>query len=167
VLAGDILEAMPDQTPVQIAWVTQDLDATETALTVLLGAKKWVRMPAIHFGPDACTYRGRPADFVADISLSYAGDTQLELIGPVSGPSIYTEFLDRGGPGLHHICIEVDDLEAAIAERDAEVVQRGVMPGGMEFAYVSAAEAGVPYLEIARISPEIRAFFDYVKQEQA
>ncbi len=40
------------------------------------------------------------------------------------------------------------------------------MPGGMEFAYVSAEAAGVPYIEIAHIPPEIRAFFDYVKQEQ-
>jgi catechol 2,3-dioxygenase-like lactoylglutathione lyase family enzyme len=157
---------MHAQTPVQIAWVTPDLDATEKALTTLLGAKKWIRMAAVHFGPDACTYRGRPADFVADIALSYAGDTQLELIAPVRGVSIYTEFLDRAGPGLHHICVEVDDVERALAERNAEVVQRGLMPGGMEFAYVSAQGAGVPYIEIAHIPPEIRAFFDYVKQEQ-
>jgi catechol 2,3-dioxygenase-like lactoylglutathione lyase family enzyme len=157
---------MHAQTPVQIAWVTRDLDATEKALTTLLGAKKWVRIPGVHFGPDACTYRGRPADFVADISLSYAGDTQLELIAPVNGDSIYTEFLDRAGPGLHHICVEVDDVEAALAERGAEVVQRGVMPGGMEFAYVSADDAGVPYIEIAHIPDEMRTFFDYVKQEQ-
>jgi catechol 2,3-dioxygenase-like lactoylglutathione lyase family enzyme len=157
---------MPDQTPVQIAWVTRDLDATEKALTTLLGAKKWIRLPGVHFGPNACTYRGRPADFVADISLSYAGDTQLELIAPVAGESIYTEFLDRAGAGLHHICIEADDVERAVAERDADVVQRGVMPGGMEFAYISADDAGVPYIEIAHISPEIRAFFDYIKQEQ-
>src|SRR3954468_22009436 len=125
---------MPDQTPVQIAWVTRDLNATEKALTRLLSAKKWIRMPGVHFGPEACSYRGRRADFVADISLSYAGDTQLELIAPVQGESIYTEFLHSAGPRLHHVCIEVDDLERALGERDAEVVQRGVMPGGMEFA---------------------------------
>jgi catechol 2,3-dioxygenase-like lactoylglutathione lyase family enzyme len=157
---------MIDQTPVQIAWVTRDLDATEKALTILLGAKKWIRMPGVHFGPDACTYRGKPADFVADISLSYAGETQLELIAPVNGQSIYTDFLDRAGAGLHHICIEVEDVERALAERDAEAVQRGLMPGGMEFAYVSAEAAGVPYIEIAHIPPVIRAFFDHVKQEQ-
>ena len=157
---------MPDQTPVQIAWVTRDLDATEKALTTLLGAKKWIRMPGVHFGPETCTYRGGPADFVADISLSYAGDTQLELIAPVSGESIYTEFLNSAGPGLHHVCIEVDDVERAVSERGAEVVQRGVMPGGVEFAYVTAADAGVPYIEIAYIPSEIRAFFDYIKQEQ-
>ena len=155
---------MHAQTPVQIAWVTTDLTATEEALTTLLGAKKWIRVPSVHFGPDSCTYRGRPADFVASISFSYAGDTQLELISPVSGESVYTEFLDRAGPGLHHICMDVDDVDAAVGA--AEVVQRGTMPGGMEFAYVSAEAAGVPYIEIAHISPEIRAFFDYVKQEQ-
>jgi catechol 2,3-dioxygenase-like lactoylglutathione lyase family enzyme len=157
---------MADQTPVQIAWVTRNLDATEKALTTLLGAKKWIRMPGVHFGPDTCTLRGKPADFVADISLSYAGDTQLELIAPVSGQSIYTEFLDAAGPGLHHICIEADDVERALAERDVDAVQRGVMPGGMEFAYVSADDAGVPYIEIAYVPDEIRTFFDYVKQEQ-
>lgn len=164
--------AMLNQTPVQIAWVTADLDATEQALTTLLGARRWVRMPGVHFSPEACSYRGRPADFVADISLSYAGDTQLELIAPVRGESIYTEFLDRHGAGQHHICMEAADAQAFEAKlRDAEaggtpVVCQGEMPGGMRFAYLSAAGAGVPYLEIAYIPPEIRAFFEYVKQEQ-
>ncbi|UXA15897.1 VOC family protein [Mycobacterium sp. SMC-4] len=163
---------MPNQTPVQIAWVTNDLDATEAMLTALLGAKSWVRMPAVHFGPDTCTHRGAPADFVADISLSYAGDTQLELIAPVSGQSIYTEFLDNGGPGLHHICVEVADpagladAVAAAQDEGASVVATGTMAGGMEFAYVSARDSGVPYLEIAYIPAQIRAFFDHVKQEQ-
>ncbi|MED5814841.1 VOC family protein [Mycolicibacterium sp. 050232] len=163
---------MLDQTPVQIAWVTADLDATERTLTALLGARRWVRMPSVHFSPETCSHRGRPADFVADISLSYAGDTQLELIAPVRGESVYTEFLDRHGAGLHHICIEAADEHAFDEKlRDAgddgtPVVCQGVMPGGMRFAYLSAAAAGVPYLEIAYIPPEIRAFFEYVKQEQ-
>ncbi len=164
---------MHDQTPVQIAWVTRDLGATETMLSSVLGAKKWIRMSAVHFGPDACTHRGRPADFTADVSLSYAGDTQLEVIAPVSGESVYTDFLETAGPGLHHVCVEAAD-EATFsamlrdAERDgAPVVSQGLMPGGMRFAYVAAPSAGVPYLEIAHFSAEAKAFFDYVKQEQA
>jgi catechol 2,3-dioxygenase-like lactoylglutathione lyase family enzyme len=164
--------AMADQTPVQIAWVTHDLDATEQTLSALLGARRWVRMPGVHFGPDTCTHRGRPADFVADIALSYAGDTQLELIAPVAGESLYREFLDAAGPGLHHVCVEKPDVasfEAALADAEAAgaaVLTRGVMPGGMHFGYVAAPSAGVPYLEIAYIPPDIRAFFDHVKQEQ-
>lgn len=158
--------------PVQIAWVTEDLAATEATLTALLGVRKWVRMPGVHFAPEACTYRGEPADFVADIALSYVGDMQLELIAPVRGRSIYSDFLREGGPGLHHICVEADDAEdfAAMLDdavaRGAEVVAAGVMPGGMRFAYVSAPDAGVPFVEIAVITPEIRSVFDYIKQEQ-
>lgn len=40
------------------------------------------------------------------------------------------------------------------------------MAGGIRFAYVAAPNAGVPYVEIAYLSPEIKAFYDYIKQEQ-
>ena len=163
---------MHAQTPVQIAWVTRELAATEATLSGLLGAKKWIRMPAVHFGPDTCTHRGRPADFVADISLSYAGDTQLELIEPVSGVGVYSEFLEHSGPGLHHVCKAAADEQefTAMCERAQQggtpIITQGTMPGGMRFAYVSAPEAGVPYLEFAYVPPDIQKFFDYVKQEQ-
>jgi catechol 2,3-dioxygenase-like lactoylglutathione lyase family enzyme len=163
---------VPAESPTQIAWVTTDLDATETALTGLLGVRKWVRIPNVHFAPDSCSYHGKPADFVASISLSYLGDMQLELISPVSGQSVYSDFLRDSGPGLHHVCTEAespeqfDALLARAADNGASVVQQGVMPGGIQFAYISAPQAGVPYLEIAYISPEMRAFYDYIKQEQ-
>ncbi|BBZ69591.1 VOC family protein [Mycobacterium paraseoulense] len=163
---------LPVESPTQIAWVTPDLDATETALTGLLGVRKWVRIPDVHFAPDSCSYRGKPADFVASISLSYLGDMQLELIQPVRGENIYSDFLRESGPGLHHICMETESpeqLEAALAgavESGATVVQQGVMPGGIRFAYVSAPQAAVPFVEIAYIAPEMRAFYDYIKREQ-
>jgi catechol 2,3-dioxygenase-like lactoylglutathione lyase family enzyme len=163
---------MHNQTPVQLAWVTADLDATERSLSALLGARKWVRMPGVHFGPETCTHRGRPADYTADIALSYAGDLQLELIAPGTGDSVYSEFLDRSGPGLHHVCVEVADeaafdaAVAAAADRGATVAAQGVMPGGMRFAYASDERSGVPYVEIAHIPDEIRQFFDYVRQQQ-
>ncbi|MDD7814627.1 VOC family protein [Mycobacterium sp. CSUR Q5927] len=162
----------PPRTPVQIAWVTNDLAATESMLSALLGVRKWVRMPGVHFAPDMCSYRGEPADFVADIALSYLGEMQLELIAPVSGRSIYQDFLADSGPGLHHICVEADDADGFAAMLDdaaadgAEIVSQGVMPGGMRFAYVSAPDAGVPFVEIAHIPPEIRSVFDYIKQQQ-
>jgi hypothetical protein len=163
---------LPVQSPTQIAWVTPDLDATETALTGLLGVRKWVRIPDVHFAPDTCSYRGKPADFVASISLSYLGDMQLELVAPVRGENIYSDFLRESGAGLHHICVEAQSPErfdAALsdaADRGAAVAQQGVMPGGIQFAYVSALQAGVPFIEIAYIPPEIRAFYDYIKREQ-
>jgi len=150
---------MPVQSPTQIAWVTPDLEATENALSGLLGVRKWVRIPDVHFAPDTCSYLGKPADFIASIS-------------PVSGENIYSDFLRDRGPGLHHVCVEAESPEgfdvavAGAANHGAAVVQQGVMPGGIRFAYVSAPQAGVPFIEIAYLSPEMKAFCDYIKKEQ-
>ncbi|MCW2782390.1 MAG: lactoylglutathione lyase [Marmoricola sp.] len=156
---------------VQIAWVTDDIDATERLLSEQYGVGEWMRIPDVHFGPEDCTYRGAPADFTAHIALGYSGDLQLELIQPVTGESIYTEFLAGNAPGLHHVCFTTEDIEAACAAAVAagqEVVQRGSMMGGaMEFAYVAAPSAGAPYIEIARIGPDIQALFDAVKTNAA
>ncbi|GAB2690708.1 VOC family protein [Nocardia thraciensis] len=151
----------------QIAWVVTDVEAAEGFLSTCYGIRAWSRMSEVHFAPDSCTYRGEPADFTAHISLSYRGDTQLELIQPVRGASIYAEFLERGGPGLHHICTEPEDFDRALRDADArgiEVVQRGDMAGEMRFAYLDGAAAGVPFLELAEVGPRMRALFEQIKR---
>ncbi|MBB5917343.1 hypothetical protein BJY24_006255 [Nocardia transvalensis] len=149
----------------QIAWVSTDIDATERLLSGF-GAGAWTRLPDTAFGPGMCRYRGEPADFTAHISLSYLADMQLELIQPVTGTSIYTEFLDRSGPGLHHVCFEPPDFDIAIEEAAATglpVIQDGNIGGTMRFAYIDGAASGVPYIEIAEIGEDMRRFYRYVK----
>ncbi|WP_408897451.1 VOC family protein [Nocardioides sp. R1-1] len=152
----------------QLAWVTDDLDATEQVLGATLGATGWTRMPEIHFGPESCTFRDRPADFTADISLSYAGDLQLELIRPVTGASLYAEFLAERGPGLHHVCCEVPDLDTAVEQARGtglRVVQEGTMADGlMRFAYLDTSAAGASYVELAQVAPDLRALFADVRE---
>ena len=44
------------------------------------------------------------------------------------------------------------------------VVQAGSMMGGaMEFAYLDGSAHGVPYVELARIGPDMRAFFEAIR----
>jgi methylmalonyl-CoA/ethylmalonyl-CoA epimerase len=61
------------------------------------------------------------------------GDSHLQLL-QATGPGIVGRFVDRRGPGLHHIALEVSDLEAAIADllrRDVRMVDNVPRPGGM------------------------------------
>lgn len=90
--------------------------------------------------------RGEPAGF--SIRLGFAGsEPELELIEPVDGPSIYREWLDEHGEGLHHLAVVVTSLAAATrAMEDAgfAVVQSGVgfAPTGRGgFAYYDTAPA--------------------------
>lgn len=41
---------------------------------------------------------------------------RIELICPTEPDTSVAKFLDKRGEGLHHICIEVEDLEASLAE---------------------------------------------------
>jgi hypothetical protein len=151
----------------QVAWVVADITAAEAHLTAVRGNKKWTRLPGIRFGPESCTYRDAPADFTCDISLSYAGDVQLELIQPVTGESIYTEFLSRTGGGLHHLCFEVNDLEESLRTAAAQgipCIQRGDMAhGAIRFGYLDGAGHGVPYVELAQLDDTMRAFYETLK----
>ena len=61
------------------------------------------------------TARERVVDQQTDVVfLQPEGDTAIELICP-SGNAGLQRFLDKRGPGLHHICFEVDDLAASLA----------------------------------------------------
>ena len=51
------------------------------------------------------------------------GETCLELLEPVSPDSPIAKFLEKRGPGLQHICLEVDDAEAEFKRLAAAGVQ--------------------------------------------
>lgn len=43
------------------------------------------------------------------------GESHLELLAPTEPDSVIAKFLDRKGPGIHHIALAVDDIESEIA----------------------------------------------------
>ena len=70
-----------------------------------------------------------------------AGDTRIELLEPTGTDSAIARFLDRRGEGIHHICFQVDDIEAALTRLRAagvrlvdEVPRPGA--GGCRVAFV-------------------------------
>jgi methylmalonyl-CoA/ethylmalonyl-CoA epimerase len=68
------------------------------------------------------------------------GGGRLELIEPVEGvESFLTDFLDERGPGLHHVTLEVADVDAAVELLESSgirIVDRQTK-GSLEVAYVS------------------------------
>lgn len=54
------------------------------------------------------------SDGAAIVSLPFGGP-QVELLEPLDDASPIARFLARRGPGIHHVCYEVPDLDAALA----------------------------------------------------
>ena len=88
------------------------------------------------------------ADGATIVSLPF-GDAEVELLAPVRTDSPIAKFLERRGPGIHHICYRVPDLDAALASCRAagyrlvdEVPRMGA--GGRRIAFVHPkATAGI------------------------
>lgn len=51
------------------------------------------------------------------------GDVRLELLEPTDPESTIAKFIEKKGPGLHHVALTVDDIEQRIAELQAEGVR--------------------------------------------
>jgi len=49
------------------------------------------------------------------VAMLGIGESKIELLEPTSPDSPIAKFMDKNGPGIHHIAYEVDDIEAAIA----------------------------------------------------
>jgi len=45
-----------------------------------------------------------------------AGESRIELLQPTAEDSPVAKFLAKRGPGIHHICFGVRDIEASVAE---------------------------------------------------
>ena len=53
---------------------------------------------------------------IAFLPMGGPGGSEIELIEPTTADSSLTKFLEKRGEGLHHICLEVEDIDAALEE---------------------------------------------------
>ncbi len=100
------------------------------------------------------TVRGKPEDYDMDLRLA-KGDTGgmgFELIQPLKGRSIYNEFLEKKGEGIHHLAFMVDDIDTEIAEMEKKgfkVIQTGAMPN-TRWAYFDTDKLGGMIIELCQ-----------------
>lgn len=134
----------------QVGIVVRDLVTACRRYSALLQAGPW---RVFTYSPDVLSYqtfRGEPARYSVRIALNPA-TPQLELLEPLAGPSVYHEWLDRRGEGLHHLAVYVDDADEAIASLATAgypVVQEGRgfgLEGDGTFAYIDT-ERDLGYL---------------------
>ena len=96
----------------QIALVVRDLDAA---------LERWIALGygpfrIYEYGPNLARRRYRGSDGTFSMLLAVSdGSPQVELIQPLTGPSIYEDWLTERGEGLHHVGLEAEgDFDAAV-----------------------------------------------------
>jgi methylmalonyl-CoA/ethylmalonyl-CoA epimerase len=115
----------------QIAIVVKDIDQALERYHRALGWGPWNvyehKPPALHD-----TYlHGEPTDFTMIGAETHVGDLVVELLQPEDGPSIYKEWLESRGEGLHHIAVmRPNPTESAETMRRFDEMGAGVLMEG-------------------------------------
>lgn len=149
----------------QLAFVPADFDAALKFWTETMGVGPFFHLEHIHL--ENVVYRGQPIAYDSTVAIGFWGDIEIELLRQHNvGPSMISEWLDAGREGLHHIRVEVDDLESAgkaFEDMGGTLVQSALMPGGGEYRIIEMPHS-VPLIEINRLHPDFIKLFDYMKR---
>lgn len=107
----------------QVAILVPDLDAAMRNYWEKFGIGPWhvytYAQPLVR----EMTYHGEQANYSMRIGLSYFGPMRIELIQPLSGDSVYADFIREHGYGVHHFGLIVDDMQAALQKTNAAGVE--------------------------------------------
>jgi hypothetical protein len=106
----------PFRTAIQIGVVVRDLDQSMAALTAVFGIGPFRVVECPPTGREKQQfYHGELARFRTRQAFADLGTVELELIQPLEGKTIWSDFLAERGPGIHHIRFNVPDHAALSA----------------------------------------------------
>jgi len=82
------------------------------------------------------------------------GESNLELLEPLSEQSAVARFIEKRGEGIHHICLRVDDIEAHLArlkEQGFRLINESPVPGahGCRVAFLHPAAGHGVLIELS------------------
>jgi methylmalonyl-CoA/ethylmalonyl-CoA epimerase len=134
-------EAILGAPVMQLAFVVPDLERAMHEWADRLDVRPW---RAYTLGPprlQGMTLRGEAVTFSFRHALAWSDKLQLELVEPLTGPTIFSEYLAEHGDGVHHVGIVVQDHAASsdlLVERGFTPLQSGHgfgLDGSGRFAY--------------------------------
>ena len=136
---------------IEIAVVTPDHRRTMEILSCL-GIGPW---QVYTFSPENTTnqtYRGKPSPFSLKVCFAKMGSLVWEIIEPICGPTIFAEFLERHGEGIHHIAYDCNHIPMELrikefARRGFPLVQSGSWMGRNHFAFFETEDAATTCIE--------------------
>jgi methylmalonyl-CoA/ethylmalonyl-CoA epimerase len=129
----------------QLGFVVRDLESAQARYEGMLGVESWKVYTYDGRWVRERSYRGQPEDYAMRLALSN-GTPQIELIQPLSGRSIYNEWLEAERSGIHHIgyrVASIDDAVESMTSAGFELLQSGRgygLDGDGGFAYFDTEE---------------------------
>ena len=117
----------------QVGLIVRDIDRAAQKFCEIFGFPKPPIIVTPGYERVKTTYEGQPSEATAKLAFFNTGQLQIELIEPDEKPSVWRDFLDQHGEGVHHIAFRVKDTERAVkhlAGYNVNVTQQGLYSDG-------------------------------------
>jgi methylmalonyl-CoA/ethylmalonyl-CoA epimerase len=151
----------------QIGFVVPDIHKAMAFFKEKLGVPEFLFVEKPELQDEV--YLGKPAPLRLHLAFGWCGDTQMELIQPVSGVSSYSKFLDHNPQGgMQHYAIEVVDYDRAVKDMEARgftLIQSG-RHHETRFGYFDTSAVIGTLTEIVYLQPEEKAFMQSLKHKK-
>ena len=102
------------------------------------------------------TIRGKSEPYTMKLASAQVGGVALELIQPLTGPSVPKEFLEKKGGGIHHVAVastyDYDSAVDAFGKRGIKILTSGIWTGAT-YAYMDTEKDLNAILEISKMRP--------------
>lgn len=107
-------------------------------------------------GLEFCGYE-TVAEQKVKVAKLKGGDDTIELLEPTEEDSPIGKFLKKRGPGIHHVCLAVDDIEATLERfksKGLRLIDESprIGAGGCRIAFVHPASTGGVLIELSEKS---------------
>ena len=115
---------------------------------------------ALAFWRDALGLELKGVEFVEDQGVRVAmlpiGESRIELLEATGEDTPVGKFLVKRGPGIHHLCIEVNDINAKLSELKANGArlideQPRIGAGGALVAFIHPSSTGGVLIELTQM----------------
>lgn len=112
---------------------------------------------ALSFWQDKLGFRLDHVETISSMAVKIAflplGESEIELVQPITEDSGLAKFLKKRGPGLHHICLEVEDINKKLldlAEKGVQLIDQEpvTMDDGRKLAFLHPKSAGGVLVEL-------------------
>ncbi len=146
------------KTAVQVGVVVRDLEQSMKELTELFGIGPFRVFEVSPTGGEVRQwYYGQPAQIRLRVAYADLGTIELELIQPLEGRSIHSDFMAEHGPAIHHIRFNVPNHELLSAYLLGKGIRKtqegfGVRPGSYWVNYDTEGRLGFT-VEILQPAP--------------
>jgi len=134
--------------PSHFGYVTHNMERSTGNLQKYWGIESFTKMVPEYFNRQ---YRGEPEDFKMQFAFARVGTIFYELIEILEGNTIYDDFMNEHGEGIHHLGYEISDL-ARWTEAYKKVGIESIMSAeraGLKWAYFDTPEIIVELLDRA------------------